>query len=172
METITSGTSLFKLILYFDTCIDIVIYEPWSIGPEVVIETFWPFETISTWRTRPTSMGSGAYTNLLAPSTANCIYAEMKTCEQIIRLNYKLQKEESIPETGSLRLHWEEKRYHWIEHFESSVASSEQDWILKIEPSVSEPINWYNGDLFSSILLLSANCRWWGQKSWIQLNKV
>lgn len=92
--------------------------------------------------------------------------------KQIIRLNCKLQKEESIPETGSLRLHWEDKRYHWIEHFESSVASSEQDWILKVEPSVSEPINWYNGDLFSSILLLSANCRWWGQKSWIQLNKL
>lgn len=34
--------------------------QPGSMGPEVVTVNFWPFETISACKIRPTSKGSGA----------------------------------------------------------------------------------------------------------------
>lgn len=62
--------------------------------------------------------------------------------------------EEWIPKMGSLRLHWDGKRYHWIEHLASSVAASKQGWILNIEPNATEPCSLYIPGTFSSTLLL------------------
>lgn len=42
--------------------------QPGSIGPVVVNVNFWPSEIISACKIRPTSKGSGAYTDLVAPA--------------------------------------------------------------------------------------------------------
>ena len=61
----------FRVYKWLGEMIDIwsTAYKPGSIGPAVVTETVWPFEVISTCKTLPISIGSGAYTDLLAPGS-------------------------------------------------------------------------------------------------------
>lgn len=41
-------------------------------------DSFWPFEMISACKTRPTSIGSGAYMNLFAPGKEDYRLHEIK----------------------------------------------------------------------------------------------
>lgn len=60
---------------------------------------------------------------------------------------------------SSLLLLSDDKRYHWMEHFETSRASAERGWTRIIEPKVSEPLNSYILNLFASAHLLIVSCK-------------
>lgn len=64
-----------------------------------------------------------------------------------------------IPEIISFLLHSNDTRYHWIEHFVSGGAISEQGRIRRFEPKVTEPSKAYTEHLFSSAILLNSNCQ-------------